>query len=74
MAERQASPFQAIHSSPGLGAGRPVMHEVPLGRGHSVGLASKGARSESKGGGGVSVAPVGLSSELQLLGLWFLLH
>lgn len=35
-----------------------------------AGLASPGAGLESKGRGGACVAPVGLSSDLQLLGLF----
>lgn len=45
------------------------MHEVPLGRGPGAGQASTGPGLESKGRGGVSVAPLRLSSELQLVGL-----
>lgn len=73
VAERQACPSQAIHSWPGLGAGRSVMHEVPLGRGHGAGLASR-VQGLNQRAEGELLAPLGLSSELQLLGLWFLLH
>ena len=49
------------------------MHEAPLGRGHSAGLASR-VRGLNQRAEGELLAPLGLSSELQLLGLWFLLH
>ena len=49
------------------------MHEAPLGRGRGAGLASwvQGLNQRAEG---ELLAPLGLSSELQLLGLWFLLH
>ena len=49
------------------------MHEVPLGRDHGAGLASR-VRGLNQRAEGELLAPLGLSSELQLLGLWFLLR